>query len=325
MSRNGSGTYTKVNTFTAGTTITAAGHNANWDDIASEMTNSVAVDGQSTMTGPLKVANGTAAAPSITFGSNTDMGLYRIAADNLGLSVFGTKIGDFFPAGVAFTGVLSCSGAFTASSGVTISAGGLIITAGGIGVAAGGIGLVTDTFMAPTGSASAPTYTFNSDSNTGIYRIGADNIGVAANGAKVLDIGASGLGVTGVVSASGSVKSSSASGGVGYDTGAGGTVTQATSKSTAVTLNVVCGQIIMHNASLAGGGRVEFTFNNSAIAAADVVKFCISGGVATGGVYMVDTKSVSAGSCVVGVSSNAAGALGEAVELNFVVLKAVRS
>jgi hypothetical protein len=59
MARNGSGTYTKVNTFVASATITAAGHNANWDDIASEITNSVAADGQTTMTGALKAASGT--------------------------------------------------------------------------------------------------------------------------------------------------------------------------------------------------------------------------------------------------------------------------
>lgn len=47
------------------------------------------------------------------------------------------------------------------------------------------------------GTVSAPSFTFAADPNTGLYRIGADNIGVAANGAKVLDVGTGGLGVTG--------------------------------------------------------------------------------------------------------------------------------
>jgi hypothetical protein len=57
-------------------------------------------------------------------------------------------------------------------------------------------------FGASVGSVGAPSFTFSTDGNTGIYRIGADNIGVAANGAKVLDISASGLSVTGSVTAS---------------------------------------------------------------------------------------------------------------------------
>lgn len=47
------------------------------------------------------------------------------------------------------------------------------------------------------GSVTAPGLTPPGDPNTGFYPIGADNIGVAAGGAKVLDIGTTGLGVTG--------------------------------------------------------------------------------------------------------------------------------
>lgn len=104
MSRNGSGTYAVPNTFTAGTTITASSHNQNWSDIASEMTNSVAVDGQSTMTGPLKLSNGSAAAPSATFASDPDSGLYRIGANNLGIAVNGAKALDIATTGLTVVG-----------------------------------------------------------------------------------------------------------------------------------------------------------------------------------------------------------------------------
>lgn len=59
------------------------------------------------------------------------------------------------------------------------------------------------------------------------------------------------------------------SGALGYGIGAGGTVVQATSKSTAVTLNKACGQITMHNESLASGVSVEFSLVNSFLSAAD--------------------------------------------------------
>jgi hypothetical protein len=52
------------------------------------------------------------------------------------------------------------------------------------------------------GSAANPSFAFNSDQNTGIYRIGLNNIGVAANGNKVLDIATTGLTVTGALGAS---------------------------------------------------------------------------------------------------------------------------
>jgi len=111
MSRNGSGVYTKVNTFVSGNPVTAAGHNQNWDDIATEITNSVAADGQTTMTGPLKASSGTASAPGLTFASDPDSGLYRIGSNNLGVSVNGAKVLDVATTGLAVTGTLAVSGA----------------------------------------------------------------------------------------------------------------------------------------------------------------------------------------------------------------------
>lgn len=104
MARNGSGTYSIPNTMVAGTTITASDHNENYSDIGSEITNSVAADGQTLMTGPLKASNGTAAAPSHSFGSDTDTGIYRIGANNLGIAVGGTKIVDIASTGATVTG-----------------------------------------------------------------------------------------------------------------------------------------------------------------------------------------------------------------------------
>jgi microcystin-dependent protein len=93
MPRNGSGTMAAATTFVAGATITASGHNTNATDFAAEITNSLAIDGQSTMTGAIKAANGDAATPSITFGSDTDTGLFRKGANIIGVSIAGTEIG----------------------------------------------------------------------------------------------------------------------------------------------------------------------------------------------------------------------------------------
>lgn len=58
-------------------------------------------------------------------------------------------------------------------------------------------------------------------------------------------------------------------GALGYGMGAGGSVVQATSKSTGVTLNKPSGQITMHSASLAVGASVEFSLVNSFLSTTD--------------------------------------------------------
>ena len=65
---------------------------------------------------------------------------------------------------------------------------------------------------------------------------------------------------------------------IGYATAAQGTVTQATSKSTGVTLNKSSGQITMNNAALANGAVVTFTLTNNLLSAKDVIIVNVSGG-----------------------------------------------
>jgi hypothetical protein len=84
------------NSFSAGTTIESSAVNANFSDIASEITNSLPRDGQAAMTGAMKASNGTAAAPSITFGSDTDTGLYRSAANTMNYTSGGVDRGELF-------------------------------------------------------------------------------------------------------------------------------------------------------------------------------------------------------------------------------------
>jgi len=107
----------------------------------------------------------------------------------------------------------------------------------------------------------------------------------------------------------------------GYITGEGGTVTQATSKATAVTLNKKCGRITMHNASLAAATTVTFTLTNSTIAATDLLVLNhVSGG--TAGAYLLNAQA-AAGSASINVRNVTAGALSEAIVIGFAVIKAV--
>lgn len=160
---------------------------------------------------------------------------------------------------------------------------------------------------------------FASDGDTAGY-IGtttAHDFKIMRNGNFVASFSASAAVFTG------SVTSSGAASGVGYSTGAGGTVTQLTSKSTGVTLNRACGQITMNNATLNAGASVTFTLTNSAIAAADHLSLTHA---ATGtlGNYELDYRC-AAGSATIYVRNKTAGNLSEAVVIGFAVIKATTS
>lgn len=99
MPFNGSGTYSLSDTIANGTPNDADELQAILDDIATGLTNAVCVDGQSSMTGVLKLANGSAAAPSATFASDTNTGFYRKAADQTGVAANGSEVGYFSSAG----------------------------------------------------------------------------------------------------------------------------------------------------------------------------------------------------------------------------------
>ena len=106
---------------------------------------------------------------------------------------------------------------------------------------------------------------------------------------------------------------------LGYSSAAQGTVTQATSKSTGVTLNKSMGRITMNNASLANGATALFTLTNSVISASDVVIVSVSGG-GTAGAYWPFVSSQATGSAVIGLYNNSGGSLGEAVIVNFAII-----
>jgi len=111
---------------------------------------------------------------------------------------------------------------------------------------------------------------------------------------------------------------------LGYTTGSGGTVTQASNKTTAVTLNKINGEIVMNGAALADDATAAFTFTNSTIAATDVVIVNVAS-VGTAGAYQVTVGAVAAGSCSISVLNVSGGSLSEAIKLNFAVIKAVAS
>lgn len=107
---------------------------------------------------------------------------------------------------------------------------------------------------------------------------------------------------------------------IGYSTGAQGTVTQATDKSTAVTLNKSSGQITMNGAALASVTNVTFTLNNSLLSAKDVLILNVTNG--TAGAYNCWVSSMGAGSATITLRNISGGSLSEAVVINYAIIHA---
>ena len=180
MSFNGSGTFVINSTgqpVVTGTVISSSTFNSLTADLGTGLSTTVTKDGQTTTTAKIPFAQGLSAAaasnfaagtvglPAIYLSTDTTTGLYRIGANNDGFAVSGAKVLDIASTGLGVTGTLSATG--------------------------------VSSFAA--GTVGAPSIYIGSDTTTGLYRIGANNDGFAVSGAKVLDISATGLGVTGTM------------------------------------------------------------------------------------------------------------------------------
>ena len=113
-------------------------------------------------------------------------------------------------------------------------------------------------------------------------------------------------------------------GALGYGVGAGGSVVQATSKITSVTLNKVCGQITMHNAALAANGAVRFIVNNTFIGGNDEVSVWLVNPV-NQAVYDVAVVGLVPGIVAILLRNNASISYSDSVVLGFAVRKGATS
>jgi len=163
------------------------------------------------------------------------------------------------------------------------------------------------------GNAASPNYIFFGDAGGEKARITQSTTG------ELILCNPAGLGLQ--INPSGSTVHNHANGGLGYGIGAGGTVTQSTSKSTAVTLNKPCGQITMNNAALAAGASVAFNLNNSLLATSDGLVVCPAG-ISN---YRVEVAAISAGVAQIRVTNITAGSLSEALVINFAIIKGATS
>jgi hypothetical protein len=122
-----------------------------------------------------------------------------------------------------------------------------------------------------------------------------------------------------VLTSAGNVLVTGGAGGVGYTAGAGGTVNQATNKTTGVTLNKQSGTITMQATNLAAATIVSFVLTNSTIVANDLLVLQHQSG-GTLGSYTLNAAA-AAGSATIYVRNNTAGGLAEALVIRYAVIK----
>lgn len=92
MPRNGTGTMAVPNVFVVNTVANPDRVNENFTDVAAALTGSLPRDGQASMSGPLKAANGTVMLPSIAFDADTDTGFYWVSSGVIGCAVNGVRV-----------------------------------------------------------------------------------------------------------------------------------------------------------------------------------------------------------------------------------------
>jgi hypothetical protein len=123
----------------------------------------------------------------------------------------------------------------------------------------------------------------------------------------------------GNILAGGSIISNTPAGGLGYSTGAGGAVTQLTSRTTGVLLNTVSGAITLFGAAPVVGTWVSCTVTNSAVAATDTISVSVKSGTNT---YIAHATAVTNGTFQLSFTS-ISGTASDSPVINFNVIKGV--
>lgn len=183
--------------------------------------------------GAFKFQDGSSAAPSISFGDDTDTGIYRVANNTIGFTVGGSQTAvlssgifssNYFSARTSDFSVLLRGTETDNASAVAVKLGNQnSLTTSGAKITGfysdGGTTLEAyvdkdGNFAAGDGSVSAPAFTFATDTDTGIYIPSGDTIGFGTNGAERVQISNTTTSVSNILAVQGALSLVS-SGGAG--------------------------------------------------------------------------------------------------------------
>lgn len=213
-------------------------------------------------------------------------------------------------AGATGTGNLVLATSPTLQGTITFEAGSTVV-----GLSASSVGLGSVTNESKSTMFTNPTFT---GTVSGVSKA-AVGLGLVENTA--LSTWAGSTNITTIGSLTTSVLTNS-SGGIGYATGNGGTATQTTNRTTAVTLNKLAGTISLFNAT-AAQGTFSFLVNNSTVSANDVIIVNVKTSTTPANTYVPSVTQVNAGSFRISITVPTAIGIADTPQINFLVLKGV--
>lgn len=328
MPRDSNGIYTlpASNPVVATTEITTAWANPTLSDVAAALTGSLPRDGSAGMIGAFKVADGTVAQPGVAFTSSSTTGMWRDpSTPALAFSVGGVEALRMTAQLVTMPDQLTITGANDVADGK-----GQIFLNGTVGnridYNVNGVGAPTFTtrsvgtklVLFPAVGVAAADIAIGVDTATLWNSVNATSSTFKWYGGNTLAASLSGAGN---FLASGSLLSKSPTAGVGYATGAGGSVTQTPTKADTVVLDKATGVIVTANSSLAANSSVFFNFVNSAIGAFDTLLLTI---VSTGNQYLsyeVSCAGTVTGIAAIKIQNITGGALSDVIQIKFTIIK----
>jgi hypothetical protein len=187
-------------------------------------------------------------------------------------------------------------------------------------------GAITATSVTTTGIVTAASVTLAANPTTNLQATTKQYV----DAADALKLNKAGDTMTGALIVNSTIASNSTilangnSSKIGYDTGAGGSVTQGSgAKTNSVTINRPTGIIVTDNAALAANTSVTFNVSNTVISATDIVVVShIAGG--TLGSYNF-AVAPAAGNANITIRNITAASLSEALTLRFIVIKSVNA
>lgn len=115
------------------------------------------------------------------------------------------------------------------------------------------------------GTVALPGITFGADLDSGLYRIGANNVGIAVNAAKVVDIGTAGVAITGTLSSTGILSCTGAFRPAGRIVEKMTATTDTTAGALTITAAMLAGGILVRDPN--GGNRTDVLDTAAAIIA----------------------------------------------------------
>ena len=158
------------------------------------------IGGGGSLSWPLLADDGAVGAPSYSFTSDPDSGLYRAGANDLGIAAGGADALRISAAAVtAFQNLIAPSADFGGgygSTGVTIDSSGNVNINGNLVVDGTYPGGVSYPLLAPDGSEAAPSYSFAGDTDSGMYWVDTNFLRFSVNGDYKLSLTNSGMFVT---------------------------------------------------------------------------------------------------------------------------------